>query len=58
MPRPSSSGGMARAMIATLLAWSIAAPTACNTRKPSSAARFGASPQRAEPPMKTTNPYV
>ena len=54
--RPSFSGGMARAMMATLLACSIAAPTACRTRKPSRAARLGASPQSAEPTMKTHEP--
>ena len=44
--------------MATLLAWSIAAPTAWSTRKPSRKPRLGASPQSAEPKMKTMKPYV
>ena len=58
MALPSRCAGMARAMMATLLAWSMAAPTAWSTRKPSRAPRLGASPQSAEPTMKTMKPYV
>ena len=42
--------------MATLLACSIAAPTACKARDPSSTTRSGARPQRAEPTMKTPKP--
>ena len=42
---------------ATLLAWSIAAPTACTRRQATSAPRPGASAQAADPAVKTTKPY-
>ncbi len=54
--RPRRDTGTARAMMATLLAWSMAAPMACRARKPSRASRFGALAHRAEPAMKMANP--
>ena len=48
--------GTASTMMATLLAWSRAAPTAWRARKPIRAPRLGARPQRAEPMMKMPKP--
>ena len=43
-------------MMATLLAWSMAAPTAWSTLHTMRMPRLGARPQRAEPITNTTNP--
>ncbi len=58
MARPSWRRGMAPVMIATLLAWNMAAPTPCSARKPMRASRLGANPHKADPSTKITNPYV
>ena len=53
---PSDARGTAMTMMATLLACSMAAPTAWRARKPMRAPRLGARPQSAEPMMNTPNP--
>ena len=55
---PRDFPGTASTMMATLLACSIAAPTACRTLNPASETSPGASPHSAEPSVKTTNPYT
>ena len=56
--RVSSGLGIASAISATLLAWSIAAPSACSTRAAISTDSDGASPHSAEPAVNTPKPYV
>ena len=54
--RPSRARGTATAIRATLLACSIAAPTACSTRNRSRTIRFAASAQPSDAAAKTANP--
>ena len=54
--RVGRGGGTLVVTSATLLAWSIAAPTACMTRKPTSIPRLGASPQAADATVKVMKP--
>ena len=56
MPRPRAWRGMAWTIRATLLAWSIAAPTPWRARKTIRAARLGATPQRPVATMKSAKP--
>ena len=56
MALPIDALGTARTMMATLLAWRRAAPTAWSARKAIRVPRLGASPQSAEPTMKIPNP--
>jgi hypothetical protein len=58
MARPRSWGGKVRNRIAPLMLKTIAAPTACTTRKAMSWARDRASPQAREARVKTPSPRV
>ena len=54
--RPRSCGGNVRATIAGPIDMIIAPPTPWTTRKPISAASFGAAPQQMLASVKTVNP--